>query len=118
MYSKDSQEHIHERTEERKDKTSSFTLIQEADSLFNGLQYDINGHLYKLKQGSGLAMVMNAKDETLTLQSRTSEEPVFQQIRPANTIDSEEDDEKREEIDSYQKTTVSITSSSSSSSSS
>lgn len=113
LYEKDNQEHIDDHYDERTVKTSSFNLIQEADSLFNGLQYDINGHLYKLKQGSGLAMVMNAKDETLSIQSRTSEEPVFQNVREASTIDTEEKEKNESHI-----TTVTITSSSSSSSSS
>jgi len=69
-------------SQEREEKTGSFSLgiIQPLDNMFNGLSgLNINGQEYLLKQGSGLAMVKNAKDEVL--QSRSDpEEPLLPMV--------------------------------------
>lgn len=102
-YSEDQQHHAER---EREFKSSSFSLIPETDNMFNGLRYDIDGQLYNLKKGSGLAMVQNAKDESLGLRSRTNIEAVFR------SDESKETTPTKLESSSSQGTTVSMMSSS------
>ena len=71
--------HIEEEKEEevREEKTSSFSLgiMPPGEHMFSGLSgLNINGQQYLLKQGSGLAMIKNAKEDVV--QSRTEQEPV------------------------------------------
>jgi len=99
----------HDEAQERQFKASSFNLIPDTENLFNGLRYDINGQLYNVKRGSGLAMVQNAKDETVSHRSRTKTEPMFK-VRA-----EDEDSVPIEKETSSIKITTNVVSSSSSS---
>lgn len=69
--------HVEKEKEVREEKTSSFSLgiMPPGEHMFSGLSgLNINGQQYLLKQGSGLAMIKNAKEDVV--QSRTEPEPV------------------------------------------
>ena len=69
--------HGEKEKEVREEKTSSFSLgiMPPGEHMFSGLSgLNINGQQYLLKQGSGLAMIKNAKEDVV--QSRPEEEPV------------------------------------------